>query len=318
MSAETPPGAWGGDPERKPQIVEQVRAAAYGRDEVAAGAVLHLRHQDGRRTSGQIFAVAFDTADAAEIEVRSGLPAVVLRLIGGVLAACEHWSAGRDGKTGDLYVAPAAIDGAARMLEAIPVGADLAVLPQRYLVALLTQLSVDSGDDTWLAGSGTRDLLRSVLALHAGDRRDKAGFRALRRDVVRATDAAESIPDRVVLTMLESVAWPIDDLTEELPGIVQTLHLNLRNALGSAQPTVDERRVIADFEEAMRVLQEEFAADPAIDPVQFNERVRASPSFRAFRNAMFQARLVGYTRVACDEYAPNALALLQRVLRNGE
>ncbi len=318
MSAETPPGAWGGDPERKRQVVEQVRAAAYGRDEVAAGAVLHLRHQDGRRTSGQIFAVAFDTADAAEIEARSGLPALVLRLIGGVLAACEHWSAGRDGKTGDLYVAPAAIDGAARMLEAIPVGADLAVLPQRYLVALLTQLSADPGDDTWLAGSGTRDLLRSVLALHAGDRRDKAEFRALRRDVVRATDAAESIPDRVVLTMLESVAWPIDDLTEELPGVVQTLHVNLSNALGSTQPTADERQIIADYQEASRALIEAFEADPSADVQRFLERMQASPAVHAFRDATFQARLVGYSHVACDEYAPKALALLQRVLRNSE
>lgn len=308
--------AWGGDPERKRQALQAVAAAIDARPQAV---VLPLPRPPGpwdpddAKVSGNIYWAAFCTTDPGELAARSGVTISVLEVICAVLSVCSVPEPCAEGPM-TWHVAPAAVGAAVRALDAIPVGAEMTEVPQRYLRTVLDDLQSGALLDGRALGADGQRLLAQVAALHRTDSSDAAAFRAARRAAVQATDAADSDLDRTVLAFVEAVAWPADGLGGELAGHVLTLQRGLRKHLGSLQPTPEERRVYAVMVATYESLAAEWREDPSRGPDWVEQRAMQVPEVVTATSTDFEARMADRARVACDEHASRAIAGLMRAL----
>ena len=242
-----------------------------------------LAPDDEPAKPSQFFCAAFGTADAAELEARSGLSLVVLRLVSAVLLVCDSWQADADGGT-ELFLAAAAADGAHRALEAIaprrgPRG-DSPRLPARAAVGPESGALLEGR----ALGAEAREALSQVAALHRAGTGDAAAFRAARRAAVQCTDGATADLDRTVLAFVESVAWPVDGLDQELHQFISVLHGSLGAALCSEQPTAEERRIRDVKDATYGALVREFRGDASMSWERVEERARQAPRGRGQRD----------------------------------
>ncbi|MFO1406536.1 MAG: hypothetical protein U1F08_03265 [Steroidobacteraceae bacterium] len=308
--------AWDGDPERKRQALQAVATAIDTQPQAVALPLLRPTgpwDPNDKKVPSNIYWVAFGTAEQDELAARSGVTLGVLEVISAVLSACNCPEPAGDGPRA-WHVAPAAVGGAVKALDAIPVGAELAGVPQRYMRAVFDDLQSGALLDGRALSSDGQQALSQVAALHRAGSSDAAAFRAARRVAVQATDSATSDLDRVVLKFVESVAWPADGLGGELAGHVLTLHFGLLELLSSRQPTAEERRVHAVVMSTYESLAEEQRADPTLDWEWRRKRALQVPEVVVAESKEFRARMAECALVACDEHAPRAVAGLMRAL----
>ena len=277
LAAGSPAVAWGGNAEWKKASIKALQAGLAARPKVTCIVDLFLGSPETDEY-GSLYCSAYGTADPRELEARSGLPVWVLQLVSGVLSVCQIWVAGRP----QLIASAADMPRAA--LEAIPVGADLQSIARRYSVLMLDWCAAlrDSGGCGLSAEQ--QSLVREVRALHAADCNDAAAFRALRRRVMAATDAAHDGINSIVLRFVESVAWPTAGQLAELPEIVSRAHHGLRECLAPERPSPE---------------------------------MLATPESKSVNSPEFQSRLEHYMRVEVESYAPLALGMLLEALRSG-
>ena len=306
-------GAWGGCAGRKAQALSTVEETPETRPGTYFDPIFKLAPADAPDKPSQFFCAAFGTADAAVLEARSGLSLAVLRLVSAVLAACQYRRPDANGEM-QRHIAAGAVNGAHRALEAIAPGADLQAIPRLYLRALLSDLESGALLEGRALGAATRETLSQVAALHRSGTGDAAAFRAARRAAVQGTDAATADLDRAVLAFVESVAWPVDGLDQELHQFIYTLHFHLASALCSKQPTAEERRIRDVTDATYRPLLLEMSTDPSITWERVEERARQVPEVVASATPEFQARMTHLYCVACEQHAPRAFGGLLRVL----
>lgn len=182
-------GAWGGDPGRKWASIAAARAALAAGSPVACGPELWLAPPDHPDWSSSLYCAAYGTADPAELEIRSGMPTHVLRLISGTLAACECVNR-QGGWTRGSRLVEVASAAPLSVLEAIPVGAEELALARCYVVELLIRLMELRGRDDRCLAPEQQALLGDLARLHTTGCDEPVAFRALRRAATAATDAA--------------------------------------------------------------------------------------------------------------------------------
>ena len=320
MTAASAAGAWGGSLERKQSVVAAVSAALSGNPLAWPYPALEVyRHEDGP-ANGNGYCLAFDTVDPAELEAKSGLPADVLRLIGGALCACtfQKW---RDFKA-EVYMTPVAKDCLVEALEAIRPGADLDALPGRYVVALLRNLQDLLPAVDGVAGAAGAPLtvaIKRIAQLHrdalVGRVSDSVTWSAARRAAVTATDAVTTPAGTAIAQFVEAVAWPIDGLVPELPDLL-LLHMSLFGHLARMRRPAEVQAVMDRYNQALGdLLKLQAEATPPHDQAWLDARIAESPEAQAYKQPEFQARLDALFCEACDEYGPRSHRVLMDTLR---
>ena len=305
-----PSGAWGSDASRKQASIAIARSALAARPDVFCVPTLRLGAAGQAGDPSNVYCAAYGTADPSELEARSGLKASTLMLASAALSACVRWDpAGEDMPRVPRLVA-AAIEAPLDALEAIPVGADPLALARHYVVDLLGQLA-DRRDHR---GQGLtaeqQSLVRQLAMLHEEGCVDPAKFRALRRAATAATDAATGDVATKVLGFVESVAWPLAGMVEELPELVSRLHLDLRYRLFVERLSPLERATLDALSDLYRAVSDRERVDPTFDARAERERIETTPEFAAANEPALLARLERLDLDATEAYAPFAVDLL--------
>lgn len=301
--------AWGGDAERKQAAIGALRTGLAARPNVLYGVDLFLAAPESGGFSN-VYCAAYGTADPGELEDRSGLPVWVLQLVSGVLEACVF-----SGAAGRQLVESAA-DVPLTALEAIPVGADLQSIMRRHIILMFDRCVELRDNDCRVLAPEQQTLVQEVRALHAAGSDNAAAFRALRRRVVAANDAANDSVQTIVLEFAESVAWPMAGLFAELPMIVNKVHLELCAKLAPERPTAEELAAVAAMWSAYQAIRDRQQAESGIDEGAVQERWRATPEYLKVNAPEFQARLHHYSRASVEAYSPLALGILFEALRS--
>ena len=317
MTGASNPGAWGGRPDLKRSAVATVSAAVSGNVRAVPSATLYLDSEDGRPSFGNAYCVAFDTEDTAELEARSGLPVATLRLIGGALFPCVERGHKRTAER--PYVTPVAKHCLVDALEAIRPGADLAALPGHYVVALLRELHEPkaSPDD---ASAATLEAARQRVAqLHAdeldGRAPDAGAWSAVRREAVAATDAAATPVGRKVAQFVETVAWPIGTMAEELPGLVERLHYDLGIAEQQARHSPEIKAVKQRVGQAYESIHKAAQSESSVTDEWYKARMAEHPDIQAHEASECQDQLIAVACAVCDQHGPRAYRLLIDALK---
>lgn len=307
--------AWGGDAARKAAAVAAVAAAQRADPDVFLYPVFMLAEPGDAKGSSQLFCSAFGTADPAELESRSGVDMVTLRVICSVLPLLYTFEPGKgDDQNQQRIPTPASVDSAARAFEAIPVGADLDQIPRHYLQTLLADLTPGAllcGQALAPASEAAR---LQVAALHASESTDASAYRTARRAAMSAADAATTELDADVLKFVESVAWPTGSVVGELPELAGTLHGELADALGRECLTAEERRVLLAARAKQKDLVSEFQRNPALGYDWLDKVMKECPEVVAGVAPELIARRQRAYNVTIEAYAPRAMATLLRAL----
>ena len=302
--------AWDGDAARKQASIAFARSALAARPSVFCIPTLRLGTAGQADDPSNVYCAAFGTADPSELESRSGLPASTLMLASAALSVCVRWDqAGEDMPRVPGLVA-GAIEAPLNALEAIPVGADTLALARRYVVDLLGRLADPRNHGGRGLTAEHQALLRQLATLHDEGCTDPVAFRALRRAATGATDAATGDLARPALGFVESVAWPIEGLTEELPELVSRLHLDLRLKLLLEQQSPQECATLDALSDMYRAVSDRERVDLTFDAQAERERIETTPEYAAANEPALLARLDRNDLVATEAYAPFAVDLL--------
>ena len=308
-------GAWGGDPARKQAAIEAARTALAAAPVYASFPALAIAKPDEPASYSNVYCAAWGTADPAELEDRSGLPAPVLLLLSSTLASGEHWQ----GAPGNEQRRPQHVEAARgapiSLLEAIRPGADPVELARHYVVDLLGWMAGVRAPDGRGLTPEQRLLVRELAALHGSTGADASAYRALRRAATAATDGSNDELAAALLRFVESIAWPIDGLVAELPELAAQLNLELRSHLSPEPPNAEERAVLDAANGVFRALYERLQSDPTLDRKALLEQALASPEVVAKDDPGFQERIAHYDRVAAEAYIATALDLMTGALR---
>ena len=305
-----PSGAWGGDPVWKQASIAAARAALAAGPVVMCSPTLRLAASGQANDVSNVYCAAFGTADPSELEARSGLPASTLMLASAALSACVRWDPAGEDMPREPRLVAGAIEAPLDALEAIPVGADPLALARHYVVDLLGQVAVRRDHGGRGLTAEQQALVRQLATLHDEGCVDPAGFRALRRAATAATDAATGDVATKVLGFVESAAWPLAGLVEELPELVSGLHAALRSQLLLEQLSPRERATLDALSGLYRAVGERERVDPTFDARAERERIETTPEFAAANEPALLARLERYDRDAIEAYAPFSVDLL--------
>ena len=306
-------GAWGGDPARKQASIAAARAALAAGPFVVCAPRLSLA--DEHRDWGNVYCTAYRTKDPAELEARAGLPVGTLMLASAALSSCDYYVLADDGMRRRKRLAENALEAPIAALEAIPVGAGTFALGRSYVLELLARLERLRDLDGRGLTPEQRALPRRLATLHSEGSTDPVAFRALRRTTIAATDAATTEIEAAVLAFVESMAWPLAGLTDELPDILQQGHVGLRAALAPERPTPVEAAQLKSVEAMFDALDARRQAEPTFDTEADVARIQATPEFLAVIDLAFQVRLEHYDHLAAEAYAPFAIDLLLGAFR---
>lgn len=316
MSADaTTGGAWGGDPARKQAAIEAARAALAATPAYMCIPALKMSSPDEPESYSNVYCAAWGTADPAELEARSGLPARVLLLLSSTLACCESWPRDAATRRRRPRLVEAARGAPIGLLEAIRPGAEPAELARHYVVDLLGWMAgVRAPDGRGLAPE-QRLLVRELAALHGSAGTDASAYRALRRAATASTDGSNDELAAAMLQFVEAVAWPIDGLSAELPDLATQLNLQLRSQLAPERPNAEERAVLDAAAGVFRAMYARLEADPTLDRKALIGQALATPEVAAQEAPAFQDRMVHYDRRAAEAFAAMALDLMSGALR---
>ena len=307
-AAEIFNGAWGGDPGRKQASIAAARAAlAVGPAVVCVPRpFLATEHRDW----GNVYCTAYRTTDPAELEARAGLPVSTLMLASAALSGCDYYVWAGDNMRHCKRLAGNALEAPIAALEAIPLGADTLALARCYVLDLLVRLERLRDLDGRGLTPEQRALPRRLATLHSEGSTDSVAFRALRRTAIAATDVATIEIEAAVMAFVESLAWPLAGVTDELPDILQRGHHGLRAALAPERPTPAEAAQMKAVDAMYDALQKRIWAEPGLDTKPEVARISATPESVAVWDTAFQVRLARYDLLAAEAYAPFAIDLL--------
>ena len=118
-----------------------------------------------------------------------------------------------------------------------------------------------------------------------------------------------------MLAFVESLAWPLDGLTAELPDILQRGHQGLRAALAPERPTPVETAQLKAVDAMFDAVVERNRVEPGFDVEAEVARIQATPECVAVTDLAFQVRLEHYDLLAAEAYAPFAIELLLTAFR---
>ena len=307
-------GAWGGDPARKQAAIATARTALATVPVVSLRPRFKLAAPDSDEASN-VYCAAYGTDDPAELAVRAGLPASTLMLASAALRASERWGdVGEGGRRELPLVAPVA-GAPVAALEAIRVGADPIAIARSYVVELLGRLETLRDHDGCGLTPEQRALLSRLATLHRDLCTDPVVFRELRRDATAATDGASGKFETAILQAVEALAWPLAGLMDELPAIVDGLHMALSYCLSPEQPLPADTAIVAAANAQVLALSARMEADPTLDTAAEYARLRDMPEFVAMRDPALQARQMRLDFVAAETYAPFAVDVLLTAFR---
>ena len=298
-------GAWGGDPARKQSSIAAARMALATAPAVDATPLVRMAADCD--PLGNVYCVAFGTAEKNEIEARANLPTSTLMLASSALCGSHYQRFTEDHGQLSPQLVDGAVEAAVAALEAIRVGADPLELARCYVADLLSWVvDLHDRDDRGLTPEH-QSLVRQLTSAHEEVSADPARFRSLRRAMIAAADQVVSDIEKAVLQFAESVAWPLPGLSVDMPGHVARLHSSLRVLLTLEPPSPADREVQDAFSILQQNASARYDADPSFDVVTF---IRSSPELAAVRDPAYCKRRENRDRAAAEAYTPLAADLL--------
>ncbi len=204
-----------GEPERKAQMLEPVRARWNAR-ELVPDTSLNWQWDDRRDSLGGALA---QTRDRAEFEAKTGIPVNLAMLCEALLAAAATPPDTADAPVGGT---PSVLASGMEWLDAIRPGADLAMVVPRFARDCLAMMLAP---DFALAPHITpafRDVGTAILALWdrelAGETVDRREWRSVRQAALDANARETPVFGYPVATLIEAVAWPVQSVAGEFVG----------------------------------------------------------------------------------------------------
>lgn len=319
MSGAAPYCAFQGDPARKAEMIDRVRAK-WGR-----GPVFPLPYLKWR-TDGGMISIAGTMAETQVPEQfveRTGLPVELAALCEGLVYAGAEFGEDPDAPLGLAMRGNAAILAFAMgWLDAIPVGADLGDVVPRFMHGFLARVLAPDFPMADHVPPSVRTCAERILGLWARELDGMAvaprEWRSVRADALRASEGQGDPWSHGVSELVESLAWPVRGLAPEFVPIFQVFMKEVRQFLAAPYLSGADRAILtqsfvglAEVNRAQR--------DPQLSALPMETLLARDPQARdaviAFMQADMQARLTAAKQQAQPEIDRALLQQLEDLRR---
>ena len=151
---------------------------------------------------------------------------------------------------------------------------------------------------------------------------DSATWSTARREAVAATDAAATRAGRLVAQFVETVAWPIGGMADELPELVERLHYELALAEQRARYSPEIKALKQRVGDAFAAIRKAAESNPSVvDDDWFMARMAEDPAIQAHDSPEIQDQLIAVACAVCDQRGPSAYRMvidtLEAALKSG-
>ncbi len=323
MSGATHYCAFHGDPARKAQMVERVRAKWL------QGQVFPLSYLKWRTDGGMvsIAGTLAETQNPEQFIERTGLPVELASLCEGLVYSGAEFSEDKNAPLGMAMRGSEAILGfAIEWLEAIAVGADLGDVVPRFMHSFLTCVLAPDFAMAAHVSPSVRTCAERIAGLWTqeldGVQVAPREWRSVRAEALRASDDASDPWGYSLSELVESLAWPARGLAPEFVPILQIFVKELRQFLTAPYLGSDDWALLTQASVGLRAVTRA-QRDPQLSELSIETLLARDPPSRdavlAFMQADMQARLKAATqqaRSASDHVLRQQMDSLRRLIES--
>jgi len=294
MSGATHYCAFQGDPQRKADMVDRVRARW------AQGEIFPLIYLKWRTDGGMVSlsGMLAETQVPEQFVERTGLPVELAILCEGLVSAGAEFRENKSAPRGlAMQGSEAILAFAMEWLDAIPVGADLGGVVARFMHSFLASVLAP---DFAMAAHVPPALHACAVRILGLWEREMSGaqvapkeWRSLRADTVRASEDHSNPWGGAVSELIESLAWPARGLAPEFVPIFQVFMKEWRQFLAAPHLSSEDRDVLTQSLLGLREVNRA-QRDPQLSELPIETLLERSPQSRAVLALMqpdMQARL---------------------------
>lgn len=294
--------AFHGDPARKAQMVERVRARW------SQGQVFPLSYLKWR-TDGGMVSISGSLAETQIPEQfieRTGLPVELATLCEGLVYSGVEFSEDQAAPFGLAMLGSEAILGfAMEWLEAIAVGTDLGDVVPRFMHSFLSRVLAPEFAMAAHMAPSVRTCAERIAGLWAqeidGVQVAPKQWRSVRSDALRASDDASDPWGYSLSELVESLAWPARGLAPEFVPIFQIFVKELRQFLTAPYLSGEDWELLTQSSVGLRAVTRA-QRDPQLSHLPMETLLERDPQSRdtvlAFMQTDMQARLKAATQQA--------------------
>jgi hypothetical protein len=245
MSGATHYCAFHGDPARKADMVDRVRA------KWTQGQVFPLSYLKWR-TDGGIVSLSGALAETQvpdQFIERTGLPIELTTLCEGLVYAGAEFTEDKSAPSGlAMRGGDAVMAFAMEWLDAIPVGADLGNVVPRFMHSFLASVLAPDFAMAVHVSPAVRACAERILGLWereiSGAQVVPKEWRSLRADALRASEDDSDAWGYALSELVESLAWPARGLAPEFVPIFQVFVKELRQFLAAPYLSSEDREIL--------------------------------------------------------------------------
>ena len=305
MSGATHYCAFHGDPARKADMVDRVRA------KWTQGQVFPLSYLKWRTDGGMVSlsGTLAETQVPEQFIERTGLPVELATLCEGMVHAGAEFSEDKSAPFGlAMRGAEPIMAFAMEWLDAIPVGADLGGVVPRFMHSFLAGVLAPDFAMAAHVSPAVRACAERILCLWE---REMSGaqvvpkeWRSLRADALRASEDHSDPWGYALSELVESLAWPAHGLAPEFVPIFQIFGKELRQFLVAPYLSSEDRDILTQSLVGLRELGRA-QRDPQLSQLPTETLLERDPQAKhavlAFMQAETQARLKAAKQQAQSE-----------------
>jgi hypothetical protein len=305
MSANPQYCAFQGDPERKAEMVERVRAK-WGQGQVFPMSYLKWRTDGGMVSLSGALA---ETQVPEQFIERTGLPVELATLCEGLIYSGVEFSEDKSAPSGLAMRGGESIMAfATEWLDAIPVGADLGSVVPRFMHRFLSSVMAPDFPMVAHVSPTVRACAEGIAGLWE---RELSGlqvlpkeWRSLRADALRSSEDRSDPWGYALSELVESLAWPARGLAPEFVPILQIFIKELRQFLLAPYLSREDRDMLTQSLVGLRELNRA-QRDPELSQQPFETLLERDPQSKhavlAFMKTETQARISAAKQQAQSE-----------------
>ncbi|KAB8043387.1 hypothetical protein [Janthinobacterium aquaticum] len=314
MSGATHYCAFRGEPARKSEMVERVRAK-WSQGQVFPLAYLKWRTDGGMVTMSGILA---ETQDPEQFIERTGLPLELAILCEGVVYSGVEFSEDENGPWGmSMQGSVPILAFAMEWLDAIAVGADLGGVVPRFMHSFLASVLAPDFAMAAHLSPAVRSCAERISGLWTREMDGVAvapkEWRSVRADAMRASEGHGDPWSYSLAELVESLAWPARGLAPEFVPIFQVFMKDWRQFLAAPYLGIEDREIqmqsligLCEVNRAMR--------DPELAELPIETLLERSPHTKDAVLASMQPEMQARLKAAKQQAQPESDRVLRQLM----
>jgi hypothetical protein len=312
MSAATHYRAFHGDPARKAEMIDRVRA------KWTQGQVFPLPYLKWRTDGGMVSlsGTLAETQDAEQFIERTGLPVELAALCEGLVHAGARFSEDKSAPFGlAMRGSEVILAFAMEWLDAVPVGADMRDVVPRFMHGFLASILAPDFAMAAHVSPAVRACTERILGLWE---REMSGvqvvpkqWRSLRADALRASEDPADPWGYASSELVESLAWPARGLAPEFVPILQVFMKESSQFLVAPYLSSEDRDILTQSLVGLRELSRA-QADPQLSQLPTETLLERQPQSKRAVLALMQPGMQARLEAARQQAQPESDSALRQ------